>query len=145
MRDKREEKTPENDNIGAGDTTQSSRSDKWKAKHEAMLKLAVGPKQNISSGSLRNDTDGSSEESEEREPASAEKHVFENRNLVITIKDALKENTENQSVKETDTDERRADRSKAKSSERNNKSKASDSKKDVTRLTTRSMKPVFAL
>ena len=145
MRDKREEKTPENDNI-IGDTTQSSRSDKWKAKHEAMLKLAVGPKQNKSSGSVRNDTDGSSEESEEREAAShSEKHVFENRNLVITIKDALKENTENQSVKEKDAEERRAEKSKAKSSERTSKSKSSDSKKDVTRLTTRSMKPVFAL
>jgi len=117
----RGEKTtsPETEN-SSGDMSQS-RSDKWKAKHEAMLKL----QQSISS---------SPDHSEE-----TEKHVFENRNLVITIKDALKENTENQSIKEADVDERASERS------RTNKSKTSESKKDVSRLTTRSMKPVFAL
>ena len=76
-------------------------------------------------------------------------YVFENKNLVITIKDALKENNENQAVMSAgeEEQERRADRSqhKHKHSERSNKMKSSDSKKDVNRLTTRSMKPVFAL
>ena len=79
-------------------------------------------------------------------------HVFENKNLVITIKDALKENNENQAVSPSDGEdeehERKSDRSqnKSKHSDRSNMNmKSSDSKKDVNRLTTRSMKPVFAL
>ena len=79
-------------------------------------------------------------------------HVFENKNLVITIKDALKENNENQAIQSSDGEdeelERKSDRSqnKSKHSDRSNMNmKSSDSKKDVNRLTTRSMKPVFAL
>ena len=136
---------------GAGDTIQS-RSDKWKAKHEAMLNLAVvSPQQQRSSRSsppARPENLSSSKyDSEEEEP-----DPFENRNLVITIKDALKENNENHAVKDEEANEesqtdRKSERShhKTKHSERSNKLKNAESKKDVNRLTTRSMKPVFAL
>lgn len=76
-------------------------------------------------------------------------HVFENKNLVITIKDALKENNENQAIQSSDGEdeelERKSDRSQNKSKHSDMKMKSSESKKDVNRLTTRSMKPVFAL
>ena len=58
--------------------------------------------------------------------------------------DTLKENTENQAVSEEGEKERNSGRTK--SLERNTKVKSSDSKKEVGRLTTRSMKPaVLAL
>jgi len=76
-------------------------------------------------------------------------HVFENKNLVITIKDALKENNENQAIQSSDGEDeeldRKSDRSQNKSKHSEMKMKSSESKKDVNRLTTRSMKPVFAL
>ena len=133
------------DSAGAGDTIQS-RSDKWKAKHEAMLKLAVvSPEQSPPPARPENLSSSKYDSEDEPDP-------FENRNLVITIKDALKENNENQAVKDEETNEepqteRRSERShhKTKHSERSNKLKNSESKKDVNRLTTRSMKPVFAL
>ena len=60
----------------------------------------------------------------------------------------LKENTENQAVNEEQySSDRKHERSFArnKSMERNQKVKPSEAKKDVGRLTTRSMKPVLAL
>ena len=134
---------------GANGDTIQSRSDKWKAKHEAMLKLAVvSPEQQRSRSSppARPENLSSSKCDSEEEP-----DPFENRNLVITIKDALKENNENHAVKDEESNEeppdRKSERShhKSKHSERSNKLKNSEPKKDVNRLTTRSMKPVFAL
>jgi len=58
--------------------------------------------------------------------------------------DTLKENTENQAVSEEGFNDGKQERnsSRNKSLERNVKVKNSDSKKEVGRLTTRSMKPV---
>ena len=104
-----------------------TRSDKWKLKHEAMLKLAVAPVGGAGSrpGEERRDKAGAGADHNER----------------------LKENTENQAVNEDEFSEGKQERSFArnKSTERNQKVKPSDAKKDVGRLTTRSMKPVLAL
>ena len=61
--------------------------------------------------------------------------------------DTLKENTENHAVNEEGFNEGKQDRgsTRNKSMERNPKVKTSDAKKEVGRLTTRSMKPVLAL
>ena len=102
-----------------------TRSDKWKLKHEAMLKLAVAPVGGAVS------TPG-----EERRDRAGEKN------------ERLKENTENQAVNEEQySSDGKHERSFArnKSMERNQKVKPSEAKKDVGRLTTRSMKPVLAL
>ena len=137
------------DSAGSG-----SRSDKWKAKHEAMLdKLAnTRPRTPVSPPQLSIAENLSSGDEKNMVGDAMPGYVFENKNLVITIKDALKENNENQAVPHSDGEdeemERKSDRSqnKSKHSDRSNMNmKSSDSKKDVNRLTTRSMKPVFAL
>ena len=94
-----------------------TRSDKWKLKHEAMLKLAVAPL-----------TPGPGDDRAEK-------------------KERLKENTENQAVNQEEYSDEKQERilARNKSLERNQKVKPSDAKKDVGRLTTRSMKPVLAL
>ena len=136
------------DSAGSG-----SRSDKWKAKHEAMLdKLANRPRTPVSPPQL-SIAENLSSRDEKNMVGDVPGHVFENKNLVITIKDALKENNENQAIQPSDSEdgelERKSDRSQNKSkhsSDRSNMNmKSSESKKDVNRLTTRSMKPVFAL
>ena len=136
------------DSAGSG-----SRSDKWKAKHEAMLdKLANRPRTPVSPPQL-SIAENLSSRDEKNMVGDVPGHVFENKNLVITIKDALKENNENQAIQPSDGEdgelERKSDRSQNKSkhsSDRSNMNmKSSESKKDVNRLTTRSMKPVFAL
>jgi len=135
------------DSAGSG-----SRSDKWKAKHEAMLdKLANRPRTPVSPPQL-SIAENLSSRDEKNMSGDVPGHVFENKNLVITIKDALKENNENQAIQSSDGEdeelELKSDRSqnKSKHSDRSNMNmKSSDSKKDVNRLTTRSMKPVFAL
>lgn len=136
------------DSAGSG-----SRSDKWKAKHEAMLdKLANRPRTPVSPPQL-SIAENLSSLDEKNMVGDVPGHVFENKNLVITIKDALKENNENQAIQPSDGEdgelERKSDRSQNKSkhsSDRSNMNmKSSESKKDVNRLTTRSMKPVFAL
>jgi len=148
LRDARYSGDKELDVSGAnGVDTIQTRSDKWKAKHEAMLKLAVSPPgplsiaENLSSQNNDSDT--------EPEPQSPTQQVFENKNLVITIKDALKENNENNTIGD-DTNDKVSSRNphnRPRHPDRNhsNKIKNSESKKDVSRLTTRSMKPVFAL
>ena len=98
-----------------------TRSDKWKLKHEAMLKLAVAPVTPVGGAGV-----GATNKNISGPPGDDKK-------------ERLKENTENQAVNE----ERNFARNK--SLERNQKVKPSDAKKDVGRLTTRSMKPVLAL
>ena len=104
-----------------------TRSDKWKLKHEAMLKLAVAPVTPVG-GAM-------STPGEERRDKAGDKN------------ERLKENTENQPVNEEQFSDGKQERSFArnKSLERNQKVKPSEAKKDVGRLTTRSMKPVMAL
>ena len=107
-------------------------------------KIFPGPlsiAENLSSQNNDSDT--------EPEPQSPTQQVFENKNLVITIKDALKENNENNTIGD-DTNDKVSSRNphnRPRHPDRNhsNKIKNSESKKDVSRLTTRSMKPVFAL
>ena len=101
-----------------------TRSDKWKLKHEAMLKLAVAPVTPVG-GAVTTPGEERREKNER-----------------------LKENTENQAVNEEQySSDGKHERSFArnKSMERNQKVKPSEAKKDVGRLTTRSMKPVLAL
>ena len=71
----------------------------------------------------------------------------ERRDKVGDKNERLKENTENQPVNEEQFYDGKQERSFArnKSMERNQKVKPSEAKKDVGRLTTRSMKPVLAL
>ena len=114
-----------------------TRSDKWKLKHEAMLKLAVAPVTPVAPVGPAVSTNKilSALSGEERRDKAEEKT------------ERLKENTENQAVSEEEFSEGKQERSLArnKSLERNQKVKPSDPKKDVGRLTTRSMKPVLAL
>ena len=114
-----------------------TRSDKWKLKHEAMLKLAVAPVTPVAPVGPAVSTNKilSALSGEERRDKAGEKT------------ERLKENTENQAVSEEEFSEGKQERSLArnKSLERNQKVKPSDPKKDVGRLTTRSMKPVLAL
>ena len=68
---------------------QQSRSDKWKAKHEAMLKLAASPL------SLNDNTkSGKNEPSNAEEEMKIKQQIFENKNLVITVNETAKENNE---------------------------------------------------
>jgi len=133
---------------------QQSRSDKWKAKHEAMLKLASGPTP------LNDNSVSHKKERENTEENLARHQIFENSSLVITVKEPTKENDENVAVNKqndaallrpkvsvepcivTKTDK---SQHKVKYIDRSSKAKSIDSKKEAARLTTRSMKTVLAV
>ena len=110
-----------------------TRSDKWKLKHEAMLKLAVAPVTPVGGAGVGAGV-GATNKNISGPPG-------DDKN------ERLKENTENQAVNEEEFSDGKQERNFArnKSLERNQKVKPSDAKKDVGRLTTRSMKPVLAL
>ena len=133
---------------------QQSRSDKWKAKHEAMLKLASGPTP------LNDNTKSQKKERLNTEEKLARQQIFENSSLVITVKEPTKENEENVAVNKqndaallrpkvsvepciaTKTDK---SQHKVKYIDRSSKVKSIDSVKETGRLTTRSMKSVLAV
>jgi hypothetical protein len=136
---------------------QQSRSDRWKAKHEAMLKLAAGP------AALNENTQLRKKELVNTKENLAKQQIFENSSLVITVKEPTKENDENVAVNKqqsardmslfcprvsvepcivTKTDK---SQHKVKYIERSSKAKSVDSKKETGRLTTRSMKTVLAV
>jgi len=133
---------------------QQSRSDKWKAKHEAMLKLASGPTP------LNDNSVSHKKERVNTEENLARQQIFENSSLVITVKEPTKENDENVAVNKqndaallrpkvsvepcivTKTDK---SQHKVKYIDRSSKAKSIDSKKEAARLTTRSMKTVLAV
>jgi len=77
--------------LDAADPGQS-RSDRWKAKHEAMLKLASGP---ISVNDKANSHKNELLNTEEK---LARQQIFENNSLVITLNETTKENDENIAV-----------------------------------------------
>lgn len=138
--------------------SQQSRSDRWKAKHEAMLKLASGPT------SLNDNTNSHKREMLNPEEKLARQQIFENSSLVITVNEAMTENNENiavnkqlssgavppspcqrvtvESCRVTKLDK---SQNKVKYMDRSSKAKTVDSKKEAGRLTTRSMKTVLAV
>jgi len=133
---------------------QQSRSDKWKAKHEAMLKLASGPTP------LNDNTKSHKKERLNTEEKLARQQIFENSSLVITVKEPTTENDENVAVnKQNDAAPLRPKVSvepcivtkteksqhKVKYIDRSSKVKSIDSVKETGRLTTRSMKSVLAV
>jgi len=136
---------------------QQSRSDRWKAKHEAMLKLASGPT------SLNDNTNSHKTESLNKEEKTARQQIFENNSLVITLNETTKENDENiavnkqraasdaalpcprVSVEQCTVTKTEKSQHKVKYIERNSKAKSIDSKKVAASLTTRSMKTVLAV
>ena len=131
---------------------QQSRSDKWKAKHEAMLKLAASPL------SLNDNTkSGKNEPSNAEEEMKIKQQIFENKNLVITVNETAKENNEalaylEPSV-ETDihSEECGGGRSKTRGGaggvERGGRAGRGErpGEREPPRLTTRSMKTVLAV
>ena len=133
---------------------QQSRSDKWKAKHEAMLKLASGPTP------LNDNTKSHKKERLNTEEKLARQQIFENSSLVITVKEPATENDENVAVnKQNDAallrpkvsvepcivTKTEKSQHKVKYIDRSSKVKSIDSVKETGRLTTRSMKSVLAV
>jgi len=135
---------------------QQSRSNKWKAKHEAMLKLASGPTL------LNGNANSHKKEMIKSEAKHGRQQIFENSNLVITVNET-KENNENMAVNtQTQMNDERSQvpklsiapcsitkiekgQNKLKYIERNHKTKGIETKKETGRLTTRSMKTVLAV
>lgn len=138
--------------------SQQSRSDRWKAKHEAMLKLASGPT------SLNDNTNSHKREMLNPEEKLARQQIFENSSLVITVNEAMAENNENIAVNKQLSSgalppspytrvtvepcrvtKLEKSQHKVKYIDRSSKAKTVDSKKEAGRLTTRSMKTVLAV
>jgi len=109
-----------------GDTSQT-RSDKWKAKHEAMLKLAVSPKHRLSTDNL----------SSENNSADTEQSRLLKNNI-------SRHESSDEEYSQSKTVQRP---SKIRLSDTAEQIKKSENVKDVTRMSTstRSMKPVLAL
>jgi len=132
---------------------QQSRSDKWKAKHEAMLKLASGPTSRSEDVNSQNTEFPNTEQDR-----LARQQVFENSSLVITLNETTKENDKNIEVSRGGTldcprvssegnTQTMTEKSqhKVKFIDRSLKAKIIDSKQEAGRLTTRSMKTVLAV
>lgn len=121
----------EREDSGERDELQQSRRDKWKAKHEAMLKLVAGEKKNtetIESSNNNNKKSSAEYSPEQRSPSHS---------LVITLNETTKElNNDSHIVRKKGGDESFVN--KLKFSERN-------SKTESARLNPRSMKPVMAV
>ena len=114
----------------AGDTSQT-RSDKWKAKHEAMLKLAVSPpKHRLTADNISSENNSADTE-----------HSRLLKNNISTHESTEEEYAGNKSSR------RHSDKLRSESVGAAEQIKKSENVKDVTRMSTstRSMKPVLAL